>query len=61
MESGLFQDVEEVLLHALKSAPLPPRLVLNRNLVEVCAMVSGLTEDIDFSRDPSPWRPLDVA
>jgi hypothetical protein len=24
-----------------------------RSLVEVCAMVRGLTDDVDFSRDPS--------
>lgn len=30
------------------------------SLVEVCAMVSGLTDDIDFGRDPSAGRPVDL-
>jgi hypothetical protein len=29
-------------------------------LVEVCAMVSGLTDDLDFSRSPSTDRPVDL-
>jgi hypothetical protein len=32
-----------------------------KNLVEVCAMVRGLTEDVDFSRDPSTGRPVDLS
>ena len=31
-----------------------------RNLVDVCAMVRGLTDDVDFSRDPSLGRPVDL-
>jgi len=31
------------------------------SLVEVCAMVRGLADDIDFSRDPSPGRPIDLS
>ena len=29
-----------------------------RSLVEVCAMVRGLTADVDFSRNPSTGRPV---
>jgi len=65
MASGAFQDVEAVLLHALKSAPIPqaapPKAGKKQSLVEVCAMVRGLTEDIDFSRDPSPGRPVNLS
>ena len=61
METGAFQDVEDVLLHALKSAPLPLEPTPNQGLVEVCAMVSGLTDDVDFSRNPSTGRQLDLA
>jgi hypothetical protein len=32
-----------------------------KSLVEVCAMVRGLTEDLDFSRDPSTGRPIDLS
>jgi hypothetical protein len=60
MESGAFRDVEDALLHALKSTPVP-----NPNppqsLVEICAMVKGLNEDVDFSRNPSMDRPLGLA
>jgi hypothetical protein len=31
-----------------------------RSLVEVCAMVRGLTEDVDFSRNPSTDRPVEL-
>jgi hypothetical protein len=30
-------------------------------LVEVCAMVRGLTDDVDFSRNPSTGRPVDLS
>jgi len=31
-----------------------------KSLVEVCAMVRGLTDDVDFSRNPSTDRPVDL-
>ena len=56
-----------LLLEALH-VPLPGQLpapgdgvTFGQRLVEVCAMISGMTEDIDFSRDPSTWRPLDLS
>jgi plasmid stability protein len=30
------------------------------NLVEVCAMVQGLTDDLDFGRNPSNGRPIEL-
>lgn len=30
------------------------------NLVEVCAMVRGMTDDVDFSRNPSTGRPVEL-
>jgi hypothetical protein len=32
-----------------------------RSLVDVCAMVRGLTDDVDFSRDPDTGRPVDLS
>jgi hypothetical protein len=32
-----------------------------QSLVEVCAMVRGLTDDVDFSRNPSTGRPVDLS
>lgn len=31
-----------------------------KSLVEVCAMVRGLTEEVDFSRNPATGRPVDL-
>jgi hypothetical protein len=33
----------------------------NKNLVEVCAMVRGLTDDVDFSRNRSTGRPVNLS
>jgi hypothetical protein len=32
-----------------------------KSLVEVCAMVRGLADDADFSRNPSTGRPVDLS
>ena len=32
-----------------------------KSLVEVCAMVRGLIDDLDFSRNPSTGRPVDLS
>ena len=32
-----------------------------KTLVEVCAMVKGLTADVDFSRDPDTGRTVDFS
>jgi plasmid stability protein len=32
-----------------------------KSLVEVCAMVRGLTDDLDFSRDQSTDRPVELS
>jgi hypothetical protein len=87
MELGGFHDVEEVLLDALKSAPLPklsPKPTgtgadiiaamqampykdielepsRNRSLEQIFALVRGLADDVDFSRDPSTGRAVDLS
>lgn len=67
LQSGGFENAEEVLVHALRSSPEPQRVrdrFLGKNLVEVCGMVRGLLtdEEVDsvFSRDPSPDRPVNL-
>ena len=35
--------------------------VRSMGLVEVCAMVRGLTDDLDFSRNPSAGRPVNIS
>jgi hypothetical protein len=32
-----------------------------QSLVDVCGMVRGLTDDVDFSRNPSMGRPVDLS
>lgn len=66
IQSGQFQDVDELLTSALdalegKAMPSPELLALRKkNFLELCDPVRGLAEDIDFSRNPSTARPLDL-
>ena len=66
MASGAFHDVEDLLLHALKCAPIPeaasaqPR-AHRKSLEEIFAKVRGLAEDLDFGRDRSPGRAVDLS
>jgi hypothetical protein len=66
MASGAFEDIEGVLLHALTSAPMPPTVGVasgvarRETLEEMFAKVRGLADDLDFSRDPSPGRTVDL-
>lgn len=41
---------------AEQCVPVAPLSPSGRTLVEVCARIRGLADDIDFSRDPSPGR-----
>ncbi len=68
MASGAFHDVEEVLIHALKSAPQPastPPLgkTFGKRLVDAFAEAREILGDVevDFPRDASPGRPVDVS
>ena len=45
-----------LLALAEQNAPALSAEAPNRTLAEVCAMVRGLADDVDFSRDPSPGR-----
>lgn len=69
IQSGQFRDTDELLAKALDaldktapaSPPTPELLALRRKtFVELCDAVRGLAEDIDFSRNPSVGRPLDL-
>ena len=70
VNSGRHEQIEDVLLQALRSTPLEAQspnsdkdndLLFGKRLIEVCAMISGLTDDVDFSRNPSFDRPLDLS
>jgi hypothetical protein len=66
IESGRFHDTDELLTKAFdaldEKAPEPIDLATLRrkNFVELCDPVRGLAEDLDFSRNPSKARPLDL-
>lgn len=64
MESGAFDSVEDVILQALKSLPasdvtLNP-ITRDRRLDEMFAVVRGLADDLDFSRNPSMDRSIQL-
>ena len=62
MASGRFASVEDALLQALQTSSADPAEPSRpRTLVEVCAMVRGLTDDVDFSRNHSLNRPVDFS
>ena len=62
LRSGVFKDAEDVILQALQSSPPPateaPRA---RTLQEVIEAASGLGEGVDFGRNPSTGRPVDLS
>jgi hypothetical protein len=67
IQSGRFHDAGELLTKAFDAldqsatAELPGLEALRRkNFVELCDPVRGLMEDIDFTRNPSKARPLDL-
>jgi Arc/MetJ-type ribon-helix-helix transcriptional regulator len=62
LQSGAFEDAEDVILQALRaSAQEPHTRETGKSLVDVCAIVRGLTDDVDFSRNPSTGRLMDIA
>lgn len=66
IESGRFRDTDELLSKAFdaldEKAPEPIDVTALRRkiFVELCDPVRGLAEDLDFSRNPSKARPLDL-
>lgn len=67
VESGRYHDVDELLTKALdaldeKVAPPSPEVeaLRRKTFVELCDPLRGLAEDIDFSRNPSTARTLDL-
>ena len=57
--------IEAYLASLIEQVVDLPAVRQNRNegksLVEVCAMVRGLTDDLDSSRNPSTGRPVDLS
>ncbi|ADW69323.1 hypothetical protein [Granulicella tundricola] len=62
MASGHFQDVEDVLIQALKLAPsVNDSAATQQTLEEMFAKARGLGDDLDITRDPSPGRIIDLS
>ena len=65
LNSGAFQNAEDVIMQALRSAPAaePPHRRTGQELIDLCAKVRGLLtdEEVDtlFSRTHSFSRPVD--
>ena len=53
--------VQEIVAREAHVSQLSRAGTLARNLVEVCAMVRGLADDLDISRNPSAGRPVDLS
>ena len=61
LQSGAFRDAEDVILDALRSSASEHEPSLpSRSLEEVFAAVRGLADDVDFSRNPSTGRPVEL-
>jgi hypothetical protein len=60
LQSGTFKDAEDVILQALQSSPstMPPPEAPAKDIVELFAPLRGL--NLDFSRNPSTGRPVDL-
>ena len=62
LRSGVFKDAEDVILQALQSSPTPAAEVpLAKSMQEVFESARGLGEGVDFSRNPSAGRPVDLS
>jgi len=62
LQSGAFKDAEDVILQALQSSPPPAaEAPPARTLQEVFEAARGLGEGVDFGRNPSTGRPVDLS
>jgi hypothetical protein len=59
LESGAFQNAEDVILQALRSSlPPEPDAPPAKDIVELFAPLRGL--NLDFGRNPSTGRPVEL-
>ena len=62
MAGDHFLSIEDILLQALQSLPANTASSPEQaqTLEEMFAKIRGLADDLDFSRDPSPGRPVNL-
>jgi hypothetical protein len=61
LQSGAFRDAEDVILQALQSSPPTspvPGAPPTKDIAEIFAPLRGL--NLDFGRNPSTGRPIDL-
>ena len=63
LRSGAFKDAEDVILQALQTSPAPEPVTVSRykNLTEMFEAARGLGDDLDFSRNPSFGREINLS
>ena len=63
LRTGAFKDAEDVIWHALRSSPPEPATAqsLEKVLREVFESIRGLADDVDFGRNPSTGRAIDLS
>jgi hypothetical protein len=58
----VFKDGENVILKSLQSCPQPrSEAKPDRSLQEIFEAIRGMADDLDFSRNPSTGRPVDLS
>jgi hypothetical protein len=61
LDTGSFKDAEDVILQALRSSPNATGTPAHReSIVGLFAKIRGMADDLDFSRNPSTGRPVDI-
>lgn len=68
LQSGMFKDAEDVIMQALQSSPSPSQTAGDPGnghpkgtLQDVFQAVRGLADDLEFKRNPSTGRPIDLS
>ncbi len=65
IDRGHFRSVDEIIAIGVqawyeKNPHTPIEPATRKSLAEVFAMIRGLADDLDLTRNPSPGRPVDL-
>jgi len=66
LQTGAFKNAEDLILHALQSSPPEPQTpqsetTPHKTLEQLFAPIRGMADDLDFTRNPSTGRPVDLS